>query len=260
VLSARWRSRLSVGSFLLLLLGWGVMSVTLRPERKIPTFRIEFGDTAFVVEQDWVMPNERALNFSQYQVSVPRERVSDGVRALMLEDDLEVWGAEIPPRQTLKLDVAYSPGFKPSEQFSELNVANGWTQLPDTNPLFRVAVQEDGRPYATPRREAYEIKADPRLVIFCGVYPASERSKAWTSCTLKVPYKALCSTDKCTQIGFRLSSSQMSRWAEIADELRNVMRPLEVKRDPELWQKLQQIQRDGASWYQRNQSKPGKRE
>ena len=54
---SRWRSRLGVVAFMALLIAWGVASVTLRSDRKIPTFRIEFGDAAFIVDRDWVMPS-----------------------------------------------------------------------------------------------------------------------------------------------------------------------------------------------------------
>ena len=240
---SRWRSRLGVVAFMALLIAWGVASVTLRSDRKIPTFRIEFGDAAFIVDRDWVMPSDRANNFDQYEVLVPLTRVTEAVRTMMLAQDIEIRRNRISPREVLNHTISYSANLKPGEQFSKLLEVDGWIRLPDTNPDFRVAVQDDSRPYATPRSEAYEVKADPRFVIFCGAYFLNEPSRAWKGCSLTVPYRSECVTDKCTKISFRLAPSQMTRWAQIAEEFRGVMRPFEVKPDLKYWQEREQIYR-----------------
>ncbi len=244
MINARWRSRAGLAAFLGLLIAWGVASVMLRSDRKISTFRIEFGDAAFIVDRDWVMPSDRANNFDEYDVMVPFSLAGANLQSEMRSLDLEVRGAGRLPRQTLDINVRYRAGSRPGEQFSALREADGWVRLPDTNHDFRVATRDDSSPYTTPRVEAYEIKADTRFVIFCSVYYINhDRNNSWKSCGLKVPYYAQCASEKCTQMRVLLAPSQMTRWAEIAEEFRGVMRPFEVKQDLKYWQERERIHR-----------------
>ena len=255
MLSARWRSRVGDAAFFTLLLALAVWSLTLRHERTIRTFRIEFQDAAFVVEEEWVAPNERAQNFTEYQVRVPRARVPDAVQALMSAHEGEVQGRQVARDQTLNLDVKFRLTPKSGEQFRGLVEVEGWKPLPDTNPDFRIAAHDTAQPYATPRMEAYEVKADPRYVIFCSIDYGGDRTRPWKKCGVTVPYHTQCTAEKCTQIRVAFAPSQMTRWAEIAEQVRGVIRPFEVKSDPEHLQKLERMRRDAASWYQPSQPK-----
>ena len=256
MLSARWRSRVGDAAFFTLLLALAVWSLTLPHERTIRSFRIEFADAAFVVEEEWVAPNERAQNFTEYQVRVPRARVPVAVQALMSEREREVYEREAAPDQILNLDVKFRLSPKSGEQFRRLVEVEGWKPLPDTNPDFRIAAHDTTQPYTTPRMEAYEVKADPRYVIFCSVdYYGGDRTRPWKKCGVTVPYHTQCTAERCTQIRVAFAPSQMTRWAEIAEQVRGVIRPFEVTPDPENWQRRERMRRDAASWYQPSQPK-----
>lgn len=244
MLSPRARSRLGTLAFLALLIGLSISSAIWRPERAIPTFRIEFPDAAFVVEEDWVAPNERAQNLTQFEVRVPRARLSQPALSLLSARESRASGTARLPQEALKLHVSYRAQPKPREQFRRLVEVEGWTRLDDTDPNYRVAVLDDPQPYTTPRVEAYEIKADPRYVVFCAVhYYGGDRGKPWKSCGVSLPFHAECKSNMCTQIGVFVPSTDMNRWAEFGEQIRALLRPFEVEPDPRRWRERERIHR-----------------
>ncbi|MCG2593348.1 hypothetical protein LZ009_11225 [Ramlibacter sp. XY19] len=207
-------------------------------------FRIDFPDTAFVVEEDWVAPNERAQNLTSFVVRIPRSRVPR--QSLQLESELPGYQLDAhlkPATYNVHLDYQGTP--KPGAPLRKLLQAGGWVLLPDTDPEFRIAVRHDAGQSSLPRREAYEPKADTRYLITCSTYRmGSDPARRFRQCAMTAPYREPFSGEMSVQIAVGVPQEHLRRWAEFAEAERTAIRQFQVESDPRIWQRREQMRRD----------------
>ena len=191
-------------------------------------FQIELPDATFVVERDWVPPNVRAQAVWSFEVNVPYARVPKETVDLARAIQKRERGHELDIR-AYRIQLEYRPTPQPGELFEKLRKRPGWKLLPDsTDPDYRVGVEMDPRSASAGPTTWYELKSDPRYVIFCGsIWDGRGNGKTIDSCSVSVPYREFAGTH-CTQLEFGFPKREMGRWAEIARRDRDVIRQFEV--------------------------------